>query len=57
MEGAQLFFLFPLRRLFPLLEQLNAFNIADTLETNFSQFAGFFDRARARGVCVICFLL
>jgi len=48
MEGAQLFFLFPLRHLLPLLEQLNAFNIVDMLETNFSQFAGFFDRARAR---------
>jgi len=48
MEGAQLFFLFPLRHLLPLLEQLNAFNIADMLETSFPQFASFFDRARAR---------
>jgi hypothetical protein len=48
MEGAQLFFLFPFRYLLPLLEQLNAFKIADMLETNFSQFAGFFDRTRAR---------
>jgi hypothetical protein len=48
MEGAQLFFLFPPRHLLPLPEQLNVFNIADTLETNFYQFAGFFDRARAR---------
>jgi hypothetical protein len=47
MEDTQLFFLFPLRHLLPLPEQLNAFNIADMLETSFSQFAGF-DRARAR---------
>jgi hypothetical protein len=45
--GKQLFFLFPLRHFLPLPEQLNALNIAEMLETNFNQFAGFFDRGRA----------
>jgi hypothetical protein len=47
MEGTQLFFLFPLRHLLPLPEQLNTFKIAEMLETDFHQFAVFFDRGRA----------